>query len=721
MDPRDNNLGYFNRTAAREHGDRPAIIDLSRETAFHVTHLTLDDRMTRVAASLTKLGLVPGDRLLLAMGNRFEFIEAFFGAMRAGVVPIPLNVKLGADTIRFVIEDSGCRAAIVEPGCHPQIEEIVAETGLMPRIATMPEPDGWLSYEETLATAEPTNFEPPPIAPRQVAFLPYTSGSTGRPKGVLLPHDGMLWGIATSQLHWPMAPDDRALIAGPLFHKNAMRVSVKPMLHVGASVVILPRFEPRPFLHALAEHGVTHTGGVPAMYRMVLAEEDLLAELQFPRLKTLEMGSAVVGADLIAAVESAFGVPVVEAYGLTEGGGPLREPVDDREVPRGSCGLVAPEVEVKMLDENGDENPETGELLVRSPAVLVGYNNRSDLNSERLVDGWLRTNDIFRRDADGFFYFMGRTDDQFSCGGENINPKEVELLLVQHQAVIDAVVAPIPHELKGLAPGALVTVKPGTTTDEDNLKAFCLEHGPRLCPSTTGVRGRRPADGRHGQDRPQGGPAHDRGFHRRMTRPLVLITGFDPFGDLSVNTSQAVVEHLAETTFENFALEAQILPTAYGRSFATLEARLDPRPDAVLMFGVAGSVDRISIETRAANRRSRERPDNDGVVPSDAIIDPSAPDTVRTTIDADALLTRLAEDGIEAHLSDDAGDYLCNFTYYALLRWIGASGVRLPAVFVHVPDLSGSDGAPTTDLPRLQHDATRLLDLFAELVLVDPP
>lgn len=478
MDPRDANLGYFNRAAARDHGDRTAIVDLSGDASREITHRDLDDRMTRLASRLKDLGLAAGDRLLLAVGNRFEFIEAFFGAMRAGMVPIPLNIKLGADTIRFIVADSRCKAAIVEPGCHPHIEAIVTETGLKPRIALAPTPNGWLDYEETLAAANPEGFDPPPIAPRQIAFLPYTSGSTGRPKGVLLPHDGMLWGIASSQQHWPMEPDDRALIAGPLFHKNAMRVSVKPMLHVGGSVVVLPRFEPRLFLSALAEHGVTHTGGVPAMYRMVLAEEELLAELRFPRLKTLEMGSAVVGADLIAAVESAFRVPVIEAYGLTEGGGPLREPVDGSEAPRGSCGRVAPEVDVKMIGEDGRENPGTGELLVRSPAVLVGYNNRPELNRERLADGWLRTGDIFRRDADGFFYFMGRTDDQFSCGGENINPKEVELLLVQHEAVMDAVVAPVAHELKGLAPAALVTLRPGGAADEDALKAFCLKHGP---------------------------------------------------------------------------------------------------------------------------------------------------------------------------------------------------------------------------------------------------
>ena len=476
-DRRDTNLGYFNRAAAARHPDRTAVIDLSRSPAAEISHGALDRRMDRVAAALTGRGLVPGDRLLLAMANRFEFIETFFGAMRAGLVPVPLNIRLGADTIRFVVGDSACKAAVISPGAHPDIESVAGEAGLEPRIATEPAPDGWEDYETVLAGADPDGFEPPPIADRQVAFLPYTSGSTGRPKGVLLAHDGMLWAIASSQRHWPASPDDRALIAGPLYHKNAMRVSVKPKLHVGASVVVLPRFEPRPFLQALSEHRCTEAGGVPAMYRMMLAEQKLLESLDFSTLEMLEMGSAVVGAELIAAVEDAFGANVVEAYGLTEGGGPLREAVDGRPAPRGSCGLAAPEVGVRLIGETGEE-AEEGELWVRSPAVLVGYNNRPDLDAERIRDGWLRTGDLFRRDADGFFHFQGRTDDQFSCGGENINPKEVELLLVQHPAVIDAVVAPVPHALKDLAPAALVTLRSDRHADEAALKAFTLKHGP---------------------------------------------------------------------------------------------------------------------------------------------------------------------------------------------------------------------------------------------------
>ncbi len=472
------NLGYFNYDAALQYGERPALIDLSGSNPREINHAELNQRMDRVASGLCTMGLKTGDRLLLAMSNRYEFVEAFFGAMRAGVVPIPLNTKLGAETISFIIDDCRCNAAIIEPSCNPQLENIIDKKELSVRIALPSPHSGWTDYDNWISTNNVTAFQSPEIPADQVAFLPYTSGSTGRPKGVLLTHSGMLWAIRLSQEFWPCTPEDRTLVAGPLYHKNAMRVSIKPKLYVGASAVILPKFEPQTFLRSLADFGCTDTGGVPAMYRMMLAEEELLSELQFPNLKTLEMGSAVVGAELIQAVERKFGAQVEEAYGLTEGGGPLRQPIDGRSVPRGSCGVVSPGVDIKLMDENGKINPHEGELWVRSPAVLAGYNNRPELNKERLTDGWLHTNDIFHKDKDGFFFFKGRTDDQFSCGGENIQPKEVELLLVQHPSVIDAVVVPIKHEVKGLAPAALVTQRPDRPTDEVNIKNFCLEYGP---------------------------------------------------------------------------------------------------------------------------------------------------------------------------------------------------------------------------------------------------
>ena len=336
------NLGYFNRVAAQNTPDAIALIDLSGDAPCEITHGALDQRMERVARALGGLGLKAGDRLLLGIGNRIEFIEAFFGAMRAGIVPLPLNTKFGADTIDFVLGDSGCTAAIIEPACNHHIAAIVEAAEMVPRISLDPRP-GWLSYEEVLATA-PASFDPPPVAPGQVAFIPYTSGSTGRPKGVLLTHEGLLWAIHSTQRFLPTAPDDRTLVATPLFHKNAMRVSIKPMLHAGASAVILPGFEPRAFLSALATYECTYTGGVPAMYRMLLEQKDLLDTLSFPKLKSLSMGSAVVGKDLLDGVGERLWSRRNRILRPDRGGwaaarASRREHAADRELWRGRTGM----------------------------------------------------------------------------------------------------------------------------------------------------------------------------------------------------------------------------------------------------------------------------------------------------------------------------------------------------------------------------------------------
>ena len=183
--------------------------------------------------------------------------------------------------------------------------------------------------------------------------------------------------------------------------------------------------------------------------------------------------------ELADQIEEAFGVTVGESYGLTEGGpvmiGP---PLDGRPVPHGSCGVAWPEGEVKLVGDDGEDHPSLGELWVRNPGVTPGYYNLPKVNAERLIDGWLRTGDLFHRDEDGFFYFKGRTDDMFNSGGENIYPKEVENLLLSHPRVVDACVVPVPHAVKGEVPVALVMATRGSDLTEDALKTYCLENGP---------------------------------------------------------------------------------------------------------------------------------------------------------------------------------------------------------------------------------------------------
>ena len=480
-DPRVNrsrNLGFFFDETVRRLPDKIAVVDLFGDRERTSTYRQLDERMDRVAAMLARLGVRPGERVAMLVGNRIEFIEFFFGAMRAGTIPLLLNTRLAAATLEGLIGDAHCVLAIVDPSCNKDALSIASRVPVRHRMLLDESRDGFLAFEAEMAKPAPA-VAPPPIADDAQAFQPYTSGSTGRPKGAIMTHHGMLWYVHYNQRYWPSAESSRGLVALPLFHKNALRGTVKPMLLAGGSFVLMPGYEPRAYLEALANYKCTYSRGVAAVFTMFLQYRDLLKTLDLSNLRSMTIGSAVVTPELLELVNRALPhIKVEESYGLTEGGSPLRPPIDGRPVPRGSPGAQAPEIELKMIDGNGNETDDEGELLIRCPYVCLGYYNEPEITKAKLNDGWLRTGDIFVKDKDGFYYFRSRVDDMFSCGGENVYPKEVENLLFGHPDVVNAVVAPVPHQVKGLAPAAMVIVREGSGLTAEVLKTYCLDKGP---------------------------------------------------------------------------------------------------------------------------------------------------------------------------------------------------------------------------------------------------
>jgi long-chain acyl-CoA synthetase len=480
MDNRRRNLGFFFDATVERLPDKVAIIDLFGGRERCSTYRQLDERMSRVAGMLARLGVRPGERVAMLVGNRTEFVEFFFGAMRAGAIPLPLNTRLAGDTLAHIITDAACVLAIVDPTSNRDAVAIAQRVTVRQRLLLDQQQDGFLSFEGEMAKpAAPV--EPPPIADDTQAFQPYTSGSTGRPKGAVMTHRGMLWYVAYNQRYWPSSEHDRGLIALPLFHKNALRGTVKPMLYAGGSFVLMPAYEPRAYLEALAKYKCTYSRGVAAVFTMFLQHRDYLRTLDLSALRGMTIGSAVVTPELMDLVERALPhIKVSESYGLTEGGSPLRPPIDGRSVPRGSPGVPAPEIELRLIDAQGNEanDAEEGELLIRCPYVCLSYYNEPEITRAKLTDGWLHTGDVFCKDKDGFFYFRSRVDDMFSCGGENVYPKEVENLLFAHPDVVNAVVAPVPHALKGFVPAAMVIPREGSALTADAVKAFCLEKGP---------------------------------------------------------------------------------------------------------------------------------------------------------------------------------------------------------------------------------------------------
>jgi len=474
------NIGYLSQPHAQRQPEKSAIIEIEGDQVRELTYGALEERLDQVASMLWSLGLRPGERFVVCAGNRIEYIEIVIGAMRAGIVPVPINNRLASDTIEYIITDSGALAALVEPDSSLPAVRAVERAGIERRVAIMQARPGWLDYEDLMA-AQPPAFAPPEVAGDDILMMPYTSGSTGRPKGVPLDHAGQAWNLAATEKQFcrVFEPDARALTANPLYHKNAFSGVVKPMLRLGGSQVIMRQFEPRAFIKTLAEYRCTYTISVPSIFALLLEHRELIADSDLSALRGLFVGSAPCPTQLLANVQQAFGVPIYQGYGLTEGG-PISHGADmsGPQPPHGSCGTPVEGCETRLVDENGVENEILGELWMRSPGVTPGYHNLAEINAERLVDGWLRTGDLFERDEAGLFYFKGRTDDMFQCGGESVYPIEVESLLLRHSEVIDVCVVAIPHDIKGEVPVAMVAVPGGAAVDAETLKQFCLDEGP---------------------------------------------------------------------------------------------------------------------------------------------------------------------------------------------------------------------------------------------------
>ena len=454
------NLGLLFADHARE--ERPAIVDLydpahPRSVSFR----ELDHLCDAVARGLRARGLAPGDRIAILSLNRHEFIATLLGAMRAGVVPVPINIKVAADTVRYIAADAGAKLLFAEAAlkhlCPPGIA--VVEYGA--------------AFERFLDPGDFTAFEP---APDAVAIQPYTSGSTGKPKGVLLTHYGQNWSRRILAHTRGTTPADIILVAAPLYHKNALN-AIKQGLTAGAMLPLLPQFDVERYIDAIDRYKATVISGVPTMMSMVLARKDRLMHTDTSSVRTIMMGSAPSSPQLLAQLQTAFpNARALVVYGVTEGGPvPLGPHPEGKPRPPGSIGVPYTGTEARLV---GGPHENEGELIVRNPGILLAYHNLPQETARRLRDGWYYTSDICRKDGEGFFYFVGRTDDMFVCGGENIFPIEVETLLERHPAVHQAYVMPFEHEMKGQVPYAFVVLRPGAAATEDDLRQYALAHGP---------------------------------------------------------------------------------------------------------------------------------------------------------------------------------------------------------------------------------------------------
>ncbi len=461
--PAFSNLGAL--TSTGHDLNKVAIIDLGTGHERRFSYRDFEGQANAVGRALSARGLARGDRVAILSANRFEYLTAVHGIMRAGFVAVPVNFKFPPATIDYIIHDSGAKLVFCDASRFDNAPKD------LPHIRF----DG--EGAEFADFLKPGPFTPVTAASGEPAMFLYTSGSTGHPKGVVLSHQSHIWVVETRMAAQDMTRH-RFLIAAPLYHMNALAMS--QLAHAAhATVILLPQFTAQLYLKAIEDYRCTSLTAVPPMIAMMLNDKERLSVTDLSSVEFLRMGSAPVSQSLRAAIRRALPkAAVTNAYGTTEAGpvvfGPHPQGLPQPEM---SVGYPHPKVQVRLIGDAG-KPAEPGVLEMKSPAMMNGYHNRPDIASPITSDGFYVTGDVFRRDENGFYFFVGRTDDMFVSGGENIFPGEVEKLLETHPDVVQACVVPVDDDIKGTKPVAFVVKREGSHLDERGLKAYALENAP---------------------------------------------------------------------------------------------------------------------------------------------------------------------------------------------------------------------------------------------------
>jgi long-chain acyl-CoA synthetase len=457
--------------AARHYPDKPAILFEGRRVGYG----ELDRDASRTAHALAGRGVGPGDRVALFLPNIPAFAVAYLAVQKLGAIAVSASAMLTTEELAVLLEDSGAGAVFTVETLWPRLAPLVGEAIRRDRVVICEgEVDG-LPTMDTLGAGQPEEFPAGDMDPSAPAAILFTSGTTGRQKGATLSHANIASNVSAVNRYMRLAPEDRLLVALPLFHVAAQNVLMNGGFAAAATLVLHRRFDAARCVEAIEEHRVTIVIGVPTIYIALLSAGVRPETLASVRL--YKSAAATMPVEVARRWRDTYGRTVMEGYGLTETS-PAATFNHEHEYRAGSVGTPIDMVDMRVVDEEDrDVAPGAwGEVVFRGPNVMLGYWNRPEDTRLAMRGGWFHTGDIGHLDRDGYLYLVDRVKDMINTAGLKIWPREVEEVLYRHPAIRECAVVGIPDALKGEIAKAVVVWRSGRAATDAELYAHCRAH-----------------------------------------------------------------------------------------------------------------------------------------------------------------------------------------------------------------------------------------------------
>ena len=462
--------GRYGRKTAIVFGDR------------RLSYAEIDEASNKVANTLIRMGVNKGDRVAMLLPNSPEFVIIYFGIVKAGSIAVPLDTKYKVDELASLFDNCQPKVLVAEsPTLEPLVPALPRFKSIKHVIDLGSKYEGqFLSYRDIMATSSAQRIEVEP-GPEDIATISYTGGPTNRPRGVMLSHQRLVTEAAMSADGFQQTDKDIIMLfALPMLHLFGLTAVLLASVYKGSTVVIVPGtgLSISILMATIEKEKGTMFLGVPYIFALVvdIAEKEGVKN-DLSSLRLCSSGGAPLSIDIIRRFKQHYGFDLIDIWGLTEAICHVTCPPIDGTGKLGSVGKALPGWEVKIVDDNGRELllNQPGEIIVRGP-IMKGYYNNPQATAEAIKDGWLYTGDIGRVDEDGYLFLSGRKKETIIVKGQNIYPSDIEDVLYTHPKVAEAAVVGIPDELRGEVVRAVISLKEGEVTTEEEIRRFCRKH-----------------------------------------------------------------------------------------------------------------------------------------------------------------------------------------------------------------------------------------------------